>query len=1245
MNAENALLSAGSPRRWTDQQLDAIRSVGSGLLVSAAAGSGKTSVLAERCAYLVCDARPRCSVSQLLVVTFTEAAAAEMKARIDQTLRARLAAAPDDVHLRRQLALMEQANISTIHSFCHRLLKQHFHRLGLDPAFRVLDGDEAALLRAEVVHELFAERYDRPDAADFCELIDAYGDGADDRVAQVIVRLHEILSSLPHPGAWMQRSLERIDQAIHRPMDESELGRALVALVADELNDILRECRQMPQALRRLSLHAQYGAWVRNLEAIAGRWADALAQRGYDGLVNEVAATEFESLPGVSRSLASAEVARQMLTDLRDRLKGGDILSSLRFSQAQWQQGLRHIRGHLRLVLELVEEFSRRYRRAKDQAVAQDFADLEHYALKLLREGDGPALTPSAVARSLHRQFQHVLVDEYQDINELQDAILALVSRECLADAGSAGRTASNLFCVGDVKQSIYAFRMADAGRFLDRQRRFRADAAAGRVIDLQANFRSRAPLLEALNALFARLMTRDAAQIEYDQSQHLRPGAHFPEDPRQGAFVGAPIELHVLPAKIDDLVRDTDDNELAELERGEREALMIARRIDELMGCGGRPRARVYDAAAGGYRDIEYRDIVILLRAMRFHADRYASILRRCGLPVHAAAGAGFFNCVEVRDILSLLRLLDNQRQDIPLAAVLRSPLAGLKCPEDALARIRLACNDSRMPPPFHEAALRYARERDDDLAAALRAFFQRLSRWRDAAHQLPIPDLIWQIYQESGYLAFCSGLEGGPQRCANLLRLHERARQFGAFLRQGLYRFVRFMEDLGEQSEAPEAADLSEADDVVRIMSVHRAKGLEFPVVIVPELGKAINFASSNGAILADRRAGLGLLAVDLQRRIRYPTLASSIVRQAIRRSTIAEELRILYVAMTRAREHLILVGSAPEKKLERWQQLWTGHQGPLPTATVVGARTPLDWLGPVAAALKTVNPLPLELRAYTSGDLALWTQELGQRRAAAAVPAELAQLRPLDPPPPMHPDAATVIQRLSWKYPHSAVARLEASRPVTSWTHDQRSAPHADATSHSSATAQSLELPRCLIAQRATTAAERGSAVHLFLEHLDFASPCDDAGLSWQLEALVSRRIMSPQQAAATDLATVRWFLNTPLGQLLRRKAGELLRELPVVWPLDPSRVDPAAHSDDPADRVMVRGRIDLLVPEGEAFVLVDYKTDAVSAAQIAARCELYRPQLELYREAIGCIIGRPVSSAHLVFLTPREVRRVL
>jgi ATP-dependent helicase/nuclease subunit A len=1206
------------PTDWTPEQLIGITTVGQSLLVSAAAGSGKTAMLAERCAHLVCDADDPCDADELLVVTFTEAAAAEMKSRIAQALRSRTANEDPGGRAARNLKLIDAAHVSTLHSFCARVLRQHFHLVGLDPAFTVLDGEEAHLMRTEVARKLFEDRYELDDAGNFERFVDAYGDGDDQRLLRLVIRAHEMLTSLVEPGEWLAHAYARLDEAARVPLGESELGRELHEKIARELDSLAERCERSIDQVQSLGGFDKYVAVLRDARQIIKHWAKVFRQYGLSAL-REESQVEFDRLPSVPNTVPNKAVAKAAVDSLREAMKGGTWRDLLRFSPDEWTQGVRATLPHARVFLQLIEQFARRYRAEKDLSRALDFADLERFTLRVLREKrKGATLVPSPAALSFHRRFKHVLVDEYQDINEVQDAILTLVSSECVCDERGVQR--ANLFTVGDVKQSIYRFRLAEAGRFLERERQFRDDGGKrmGGVVDLQKNFRSRSTLLDAINGVFARLMTAGAVDIHYDETHRLHPGAAYPPGDDACTFAGAPIEMHLLPTKLDVPSADEEcEDEASDLDRAEREAVVVARRIREMLGLDGTGKPPIcVTEKENGYatRPMRFGDVVILLRSMKFKADQYAEVLRQHGIPVHSESGTGFFESTEVNDLLSLLSLLNNARQDIPLAAVLRSPLANLPQPEESLARIRLA-----HPPgsglAFHEAVSAYARDKEDDIAANLRTFFAALTRWRELAQRRPLADLIIDVFERTGYLAYCAGLSGGEQRVANLEYLLERARQFGTFHRQGLSRFMQFMESLREESDLGQPSVAGEDDDVVRIMSVHRSKGLEFPVVFLPDLGKAINFDDCHGSILLDRRAGLGMSVVDDVKKVRYPSLALAIVRGRLRQQTLAEEMRVLYVALTRAKEHVVLVGTCGADAEEQWRSRWAGHDGPLPTDLVLGATKMLDWLGPVAAASGLTDEI-IRIRTHTVEEVTAWRGQAKRREVLTPQQLKLVGLDPLAPPPPANVDAQELIARLTSSYPHERFATLAAAEPMSA---------------HESRGVVRLQKPRFMLEAGSLSAVDVGAATHLVLQHLDFRRACDRADLQAQIADLVERKLIADAQAQAVDVDSLVWLAESAAGQFLKRHATKLLREVPIYL---------ARHADtkssDDQDQVMLRGRLDVLIPEPDGCVLIDYKTDKTPAGPS------HVDQLQTYRTAVEAMTNKPVKQVLLVYLVAREIR---
>lgn len=1190
----------------TPAQQQAVVTVDKSLLVSAAAGSGKTTVLADRCVHLVCDAEPPCDVDELLVVTFTEAAAAEMKTRIGQSLRRRFHEQPTD-NLARQLALIDQAQVSTLHGFCARLLRQHFHIANIDPAFRILDGDEARLLRLQIARELFRDSYDG--LPGFAQFIDCYGEGNDERLACLLVDTHEMLCSLTDPNSWLKEADRRLTECATGSLEDAQLGEVLREWVDNELRDLQRRCDGALRQLRQINFPI-YERYVKeNFVPVIADLRSTFQSDGLDALVESLD-FKFPSLPRTPKTLPNKERATAAIEDLKTCMNKGTWREVLRFSSLQWQQGMRATLPHARTLFELIKQFAIRYRRAKDLSRSLDFADLERYTLKVLSEKGRPSKTAGAC----HGRYRHVLVDEYQDINELQDEILKLVSH------------GPNLFCVGDVKQSIYRFRLAEPARFLEREKLFRDGQSVGKVIDLQQNFRSRKPLLEAINSVFERLMTAEAAEIQYDQHHRLIHGQTFPPAEDGRTFAGAPIELELLAKS---------ENEEEELDQLEREAEFVAGRIRQMMGMEpGTTPMLIADrdpAAAPILRPIRFSDIVILLRTMRYKSEQFARILAEQQIPVHADSVTGYFESMEVRDMLALLQLLDNQQQDIPLAALLRGPLANLTDADDALARIRLAYPGET---PFHQAVTRYAAEKQDDLAKQVGKILADLGRWREAAGRRPLHEVIWDIYAETGLLALCEGLPAGAQRVANLLYFHERAATFASFQRQGLGHFLEFLESLREESDIGLPATSSRAADVVRIMSVHRSKGLEFPVVFLPDLGKGINLQDTQGSILLDRELGIGLAVVDELRRVRYPSLAWTLVKNRLHRQAMAEELRVLYVAMTRAKEHLVMVGTTTEKCLQCWQSQWTGHVGPLPSGEVLGARCILDWIGPLAAALGTST----FRTTFHTGE-----PPTEPKKTTAAAPASQSPQEESDP----SPAADAVIQRLTFRYPHQHLAQTPAAQSVTG-RKELAEPEDLPEVIRAAPLPRVLERPDFLVEQVAFSATERGTATHLVLQHLDFRRTCDAADVANQIAELVARRAISAAAAKEVDQEAIVWFATSDIGKLLRQNADRLRREIPVYF-IAPSFTSPGSpvEGENAAslDQVMVRGRLDLLLPLADGNVIVDYKTDAVNDEKSAKlRAEEYRPQMNLYRHAIERITGKPVKDVHLVFMRPRHSIRI-
>lgn len=1237
---------------WTNDQRRAIEWVGGSALVSAAAGSGKTSVLAERCAWLVCDAPGihRCNIDDLLVVTFTREAAGEMRHRIEQVLQHRLDALVGTGHadpaterrLHDQVLLVRKASIGTLHGFCAQLVRQHFNVLGLDPAVRQLDDNEARLLRRECARQLVADRFEQDRDGTFAELVTRYGRGSELATIDLLLRLHALSCSLINPRAWRKAAVDRLSEAAQHPLQQSGLGRLFLEEIRAELADIIAEGQviaEMANAAADTRV-ARYGAYMSSCVGEVERRFQALRDGGYSALISSMP-LRWPTLPrGVPMDAPGRAEIVSRIEGWRKRSKK-TIEELCRFNEDALREQVRDTIPSACLLLELAEDFETRYADAKNVQRAMDFNDLERFTLQLLRNDDG---RPTPLAVKLRQRYRHVLVDEYQDINEVQDEILRLLSTESSDDRNEPG----NLFCVGDVKQSIYRFRLADPTRFLRRLERLAA--AESRVINLKENFRSRGPLLDCINAFFERVMTRDTADIDYDASQQLNAAANFPPAGERG-FVGRPIEVLVLPsdqalAHADGEREGAEENQSggddgdeeetldgnAQLNKIERQAAVVASQVRALVEDPASRRA-IYARTSDNEwasRPLKYGDIAVLLRSTRLKAVQFAEQLRRAGVPVFAERRTGFFDALEVRDIISLLEVLINEHRDVPLAAVLRGPLLRLDSPDDLLAKVRVAY-PARDGVSFAMAVHRFAIEKTGEEAQRLSRAMQTIARWRELAFARPVADLLDTIFEETGYLVFVAGLHDGEQRVANLLALHDRARQFAGFQRQSLQRFLDFLLDLREHEDLGEPS-VASATEAVRVMSIHQSKGLEFPVVFIADLDKAHTQTDLHNEVLMDRELGLAFKIVDTRRHLKWPSLAHLVLQRRLRRQMLAEEMRVLYVAMTRAKEALWLVCEPKKLDLPLERKRWSGHEGPMPTSRVLSANNFLDWIVPVS--LMDDHPSLV----LTSVDPNSVSQAIERVRAGNAPPSHLRAfiaMQPLKAGVPFDARASDIVERVLRPYPQAHLTNLPAATTVSALTKPARTVTEAPDRSFDRPPDldKLLELPRSLSA-RQTTATERGTATHLALQHLDFSAPLDAKGISSQLQGMVERRLLTSAQAASVDVDAIEWFATTPLGKSIVANPTRLQRELSILFP------EPGS-ADHPLDRVMIRGRIDAMLRLGDGLLLLDYKTDRVQGDELQERADSYAPQVRAYREALVRLPGTSVRSAHLVFLHARAV----
>lgn len=1156
---------------WTQQQLDAITDRGHSLIVCAAAGSGKTAVLVERIAQLVCEG---CPVDQMLVVTFTNAAAGEMRQRIGDALSC---AAQERPELAGQVMALSRASISTLHRFCGNLLREHFEALGIDPAFRIGDEQECGVLSRQAMEDALYACYDVGSEA-FREADECY---TQEELAELAQGVYRFMMTRPDPWAWLERATE----ACAGGAEALENGEAVCLLLSDAKEQLLQ---LRADGERTLAFCRGEGGPRHYVEACAqdlsliDMLSDA-AGRGYEALRMALGSAAFCALGRKKKSDLFDEEIAERVKKRRDALK--KAIAALReqfvVTLEEAAQDLYLTFRPLEGIGELVRTYDTLYTAAKRQRGVLDFNDLEHGALK--------ALQNEGVRRALAARYRYVFIDEYQDSSAIQEAIVSSFARE------------DGLFLVGDVKQSIYRFRQAEPSLFLEKAARYdRDDEPLARRIDLQRNFRSRANVLHGVNAVFERIMRADVTEIEYGAREALIPGLEARED-------DPPLEMHIVyPVEGDDDAREDTEQEgdgaqdsERELAAVEREALVAAQRIKALVG------TPFYDAKAGGERPLAYRDMAVLMRVARAQAPLAADVLQREGIPVFCDAGEGYFDIPEIRAMMALLQTVASGAQDAALLASLRGPALGLD--ESELAEIRIFTPDVHVP--YHEAVRRYREELDDPLAQKLQAFEAKLCRWRLCARHQGVDRLIERIYTETGFLALSGALPGGAARQANLHLLVSRARAFMQAQGGSLSAFLRYAERLRAGGDSMSASAIGESEDVVRIMTTHKSKGLEFPVVFVLGMGRRMRKGTKRDRLLVHAQLGIGLPCIDTALGSERDTLLRRAIRVLSQREQLAEEVRILYVAMTRARERLILIGeNAGEAPPEKWAAADTA-------AGLRAMRTGLDMVCPTL--MHAGACMMIREEAVTAGK-SRWhvyahtgaSALRGQQRSDEDVKRLLAQLEST----PLYDEELIRLMDFAPQDARGAVRKTSVSAVIR----DEKRAAQLETDEPGVRETEILRLPRFMQEQK-MTGAQIGTAFHRMMRMLDLNAlrESKDMGseIRAQCEAMQKDGVVTQVEYAAVPARMLVSFFASPLGVRLLH-SDRVERE----WAFTFRRV-----AED-GEIQLVQGVIDCCFQESGKWVLVDYKTD--SPLDVPGAIERHRPQLEIYADALERITKQPV-----------------
>ncbi len=1208
---------------WTNEQQAAIDSRGQTLLLSAAAGSGKTAVLVERIIRRLLDKEYPIDITELLVVTFTKAAAAEMRDRIGTALMKALSETKDP-RVERQLALLPSAQISTLHAFCQHVIRKYFYTIDLDPAFSIAGEEELNLLRRQVLEDVFLSYYEDDEKASILyPLADMFGsDRGDDILMDTVSRMYTYARSLAWPEHWLKEAARAYDVAPDAVIDDM----VWAGPIKDAVRRILEEDAHLYDGvLYHLRQREAFAPACDTFVAEQAALRQAAQARSWNDLSRFVRAIDFPRLKSLRKLSDDDKAVWERCKKVRDDVKKDVIktLQSVYFSATpeEWLDGMRAMKPIMDGLVTLTLDFAKAYGAAKKEKGWIDFSDLEHFCLQILLAPDASPEhpVPSAAAEELRSQYEEVFIDEYQDTNGVQELITRLVSGE------------DNRFMVGDIKQSIYRFRLADPTLFLEKYQSFsRDEKAVQRCIDLGRNFRSVPVVLDAVNAVFSRAMTAEAAGMDYGEREKLYAGRQAPDDER---WIGGPVEVDIVPTPSDE---EDDDGSTA----FEKECRFIAGRIGELLASG-----RMAARKDGTLEPLSYRHIVVLLRSMAGKADVLIQALQEGGIPSYAEQSGGYFAAVEVQVMLALLRCIDNPEQDLAMAAVLRSPLVGLD--ETALAGVRLAGDGTLWQNlPAFVASLPDGVDEKEDLQQFMAAF----DSWRTYSRRHGVAELLQRLYDDTAYVDFVGAMPGGDVRQANLKALYDRARQYEEAGFRGLFRYLQLMDKMKEDGlDLAPAKVVSEKEDVVRIMSIHKSKGLEFPVVFVADMGKAFNRRDTQDQILFHNRLGIGLKQYDPEWRMSYPTLIWSGIAAQLRWEGTAEEERILYVAMTRARDQLILTGHSSH--IDRDWQRWTSRLNP------AQAKSYFDWVMPAALA-----PFGAKADADYARPGAAWQDAVWQVRIARAVPAGTVEEGAYDGEPRLEalrrgdltgtPVPSWLDEQLSWQYAYPQAVRTAAKFSVSEVKRRYQEL-HSDELQDEAAlsvpaaavipTAPGEDdafaaLPPWLAGEEAAVSgAQRGTALHKALQYITPAADQTTATLRREIDAFVRQGLLSREEAKLVYVPVLAAFCQSDIGRRMA-ESPELHREYPFTVLL--AGGDPLPETET-GEQILIQGVIDCLFREDDAWILVDYKSDRLETAD--AFRSRYAVQLALYKRAVEQITHRPVEETYIYSLhLQQEIR---
>ena len=1204
--------------KWTEEQKQAIYEKDSNILVAAAAGSGKTAVLVERIINKIIN--ENIDIDKLLVVTFTNAAASEMRERVLNAIYKKIDEEPENEKLQRQITLLNKASICTIDSFCLDVVRNNFFEIDIAPNFRIGDTTEIEILKQDVLEDLFEEKYEAEDK-DFTKLINTYTSYKDDTpLKELILKIYTYIQSNPFPEKWLAEKIEMFN--LSEKLDEDFAKTIWGQLLLNQVREIVED------AELKLDAEKQNLAKYPELEK-------------YFLIIND----DIEQLEMLKINLDSWDKAYEIasnikfktwVTDKKITLEAKDIAKSVRdavksslkkvtekiliFNSKEATEDINDMYDVLKKLENLILEFGQKFEKRKKDKNIVDFSDVEHFALKILLNEDGE---PSEIAKKYQEKYEEIAIDEYQDSNLVQEYILTSISR------------GNNIFMVGDVKQSIYKFRQARPDLFLEKYKTYQTKANKGAEDDLKIqlfkNFRSRKEVLDFSNQIFANIMSEELGELNYTEEEYLNLGANY-EDTKQDLKAEIDIlltneeedcateqkasETSTLNWKETNESEDDEEEEIERVENIELEAKFVANRIKQLI----ENKFQVFDAKRQEKRDIKYKDIVVLLRSTKEPAPIFEKEILNLGMPVFSDSSAEYLESIEIQTIMSLLKIIDNPLQEIPLVAVMRSMIGGFS--DNELVEIRLSDKYDN----FYNTLLKAKQTVEIKLRAKIDKFLNDLEMWRKEQEYLSLDELIWKIYNDTGYYNYVGLMTNGELRQANLKMLFERAKQCESISFKGLFNFINYIEKVKTSSKDMDSAKIiGENDDVIRIMSIHKSKGLEFPVVFLSGTGKQFNMKDLNNKILLHPEIGIGVKYIDYDRQIEYDTLSKQAMRNQIMIETLSEEMRVLYVALTRAKEKLIITGYSTVDKQNSLNELHDKYSE-LNSILLKKCKTYLDWIELVYKYNQEIMKELSTINVYSKNEIIkkCATEKEKVQNTTEQILEKLSEVKI------EKQEEKNIVDLLEYKYKFSEATVIPTKTSVT----EIKSMSKQDEIKECNDDFYKVEVPTPKFLaddeEISITNAEKGTLIHLCMQNLDLTKEIykyDD--IKELIAKLVMQKIITQKQAEAINISKVYQFTKSKIWNEMTH-AHVVQREKAFYISIPAKEI----YKEELEENILVQGVIDLFYINAQnELVLVDFKTDYVEDRNEQILIEKYKVQLKLYKKALEEALQKKVDKIYI------------